>query len=63
MKALQGCSNAITLCVREREREGEKDVTALTEADLWLHVEKSQLCEVSTPGKLISCTREPSHVV
>ena len=58
-KALQGCNNAVTLCVCVRER----DVTALTEADLWLHVEKSQLCEVSTPGKLISCTREPSHVV
>lgn len=25
LKALQGCSNAITLCVREREREREKD--------------------------------------
>lgn len=23
----------------------------------------SQLCEISTPGKLISFTREPSHVV
>lgn len=67
LNAFQCFSKAFSLCV------WEKDVLASFHCSDWGRLvaargdiskyKLSQMCEVSTPAKLISCTRDPLHVV